>query len=92
MDLKQKVKGLPSCPGVYLMKDSLGTIIYVGKSKNLKSRVSSYFQDSKSHSSKIIKLVQNLKDFEYITTDTEFEAFLLECKLTKSISLAIIVL
>lgn len=65
------------------MKDSLGNIIYVGKSKNLKNRVSSYFQNSKGHSSKVIKLVQNLKDFDYITTDTEFEAFLLECKLIK---------
>ncbi len=65
------------------MKDSLGTIIYVGKSKNLKNRVGSYFQKSRSHSPKVIKLVQNLKDFDYITTDTEFEAFLLECKLIK---------
>ncbi|MBK1809867.1 GIY-YIG nuclease family protein [Clostridium sp. YIM B02505] len=85
MDLKEKVKNLPSCPGVYLMKDSLDTIIYVGKSKNLKSRVSSYFTNSKSHSPKVVKLVKNLKDFEYIITDTEFEAFMLECKLIKEI-------
>lgn len=65
------------------MKDSLGSIIYVGKSKSLKNRVSSYFQSSKAHSSKVVKLVQNLNDFDYITTDTEFEAFLLECKLIK---------
>ncbi|OPJ62985.1 GIY-YIG nuclease family protein [Clostridium chromiireducens] len=85
MNLKEKVKELPSSPGVYLMKDSLNNIIYVGKSKNLKNRVGSYFINSKSHSPKIIKLVQNLKDFEYRTTDTEFEAFLLECELIKEI-------
>lgn len=67
------------------MKDSLDTIIYVGKSKNLRSRVGSYFINSKAHSSKVIKLVKNLKDFDYILTDTEFEALLLECKLIKEI-------
>ncbi|WP_238886651.1 UvrB/UvrC motif-containing protein [Clostridium sp. YIM B02551] len=85
MNLKDKIKELPSTPGVYLMKDSLNNIIYVGKSKNLKSRVGSYFQNSKSHSPKVIKLVQNLKDFDFILTDTEFEAFMLECKLIKEI-------
>jgi excinuclease ABC subunit C len=85
VDLKEKTKNLPSCSGVYLMKDSLNTIIYVGKSKNLKSRVSSYFTNSKSHSPKVVKLVKNLKDFDYIITDTEFEAFMLECKLIKEI-------
>lgn len=67
------------------MKDSLDTIIYVGKSKNLRNRVGSYFINSKSHSPKVIKLVKNLKDFDYILTDTEFEALLLECKLIKEI-------
>ena len=67
------------------MKDSLEGIIYVGKSKNLKSRVSSYFVNSKSHSPKVIKLMKNIRDFEYILTDTEFEAFMLECKLIKEI-------
>lgn len=85
MDLKAKVKGLPSLPGVYMMKDSLDSIIYVGKSKNLKSRIGSYFQNSKSHSPKVVKLVKNIKDFEYKLTDTEFEAFMLECKLIKEI-------
>ncbi|WP_139904493.1 GIY-YIG nuclease family protein [Clostridium thermarum] len=83
MDLKEKIKALPSSSGIYLMKDSQGTIIYVGKSKNLKNRVSSYFQKSKNRSPKVEKLVMNLKDFEYILTDTEFEAFMLECKLIK---------
>lgn len=85
MNLKEKAKRLPSCPGVYLMKDSLGSVIYVGKSKSLKNRVGSYFQNSKSHSPKVLKLVKNIKDFEYIFTDTEFEAFILECKLIKEI-------
>lgn len=85
MDIKEKIKRLPSSPGVYLMKDSLDTIIYVGKSKNLRSRVGSYFINSKSHSPKVIKLVKNLKNFDYILTDTEFEALLLECKLIKQI-------
>ncbi len=65
------------------MKDSLGRIIYVGKSKNLKKRVQSYFQNSKAHPQKIKMLVKNLKDFKTILTDTEFEAFMLECKLIK---------
>ncbi|WP_428911646.1 UvrB/UvrC motif-containing protein [Niallia sp. Krafla_26] len=85
MNLIDKAKQLPSTPGVYLMKDSHGSIIYVGKSKNLKSRVSSYFQHSSQHSNKVIKLVHHLKDFDIIHTDTEFEAFMLECKLIKDI-------
>jgi len=85
MDIKEKLRTLPQVPGVYLMKDSLGGIIYVGKSKNLKNRVSSYFQNIKSRSPKVEKLVMNLKDFEYITTDTEFEAFMLECRLIKDL-------
>jgi excinuclease ABC subunit C len=85
MNPKEKAKHLPSSPGVYLMKDSYGSIIYVGKSKNLKSRVSSYFQESSRHSNKVLKLVQHLKDFDIIQTDTEFEAFILECKLIKEI-------
>ncbi|KAA9021575.1 UvrB/UvrC motif-containing protein [Niallia endozanthoxylica] len=67
------------------MKDSQGSIIYVGKSKNLKSRVQSYFYHSKAHSRKVEKLVKTLRDFDYIETDTEFEAFMLECRLIKEI-------
>jgi excinuclease ABC subunit C len=85
MQLKEKVLNLPASPGVYLMKDRTGTIIYVGKAKNLKRRVQSYFYQSKSHSIKVMKLVQHIDDFDYILTDTEFEAFLLECKLIKEI-------
>lgn len=85
MDLKEKIKSLPLCPGIYLMKDSLGNIIYVGKSKSLKKRVQSYFQSSNAHIPKVKKLVKNLKDFDYILTDTEFEAFMLECKYIKEL-------
>jgi excinuclease ABC subunit C len=67
------------------MKDSYGSIIYVGKAKNLKRRVQSYFQQSKAHPQKIIKLVNNIHDFDFLLTDTEFEAFMLECKLIREI-------
>jgi excinuclease ABC subunit C len=85
MTLKEKAKMLPSSPGVYLMKDSTDHIIYVGKSKNLKSRVQSYFQNSKSHTKKVEKLVKQIQSFDYILTDTEFEAFMLECQLIKEL-------
>ncbi|WP_352419669.1 UvrB/UvrC motif-containing protein [Proteiniborus sp.] len=85
MDFKKKVKNLPSTPGVYLMKNFSGDIIYVGKSKSLKNRVSSYFQNSRNHPPKVERLVKTIKDFDYILTDTEFEAFILECKLIKDI-------
>ncbi|MFP3719273.1 UvrB/UvrC motif-containing protein [Niallia circulans] len=85
MELKEKIKNLPASPGVYLMKDSSGQIIYVGKSKTLKNRVSSYFQHSKNRIGKIEKLVKHIKDFDFIVTDTEFEALMLECKLIKEI-------
>lgn len=62
------------------MKDSLGHILYVGKSKNLKNRVQSYFQNANTHSPKTKKLVNHLKDFDLILTDTEFEALMLECQ------------
>lgn len=85
MNPKEKAKKLPTSPGVYLMKDSNGDILYVGKSKNLKNRVNSYFQASRNHPPKIERLVKNLKDFDFITTDTEFEAFILECQLIKKL-------
>ncbi|MBD5780990.1 excinuclease ABC subunit UvrC [Pelagicoccus sp. NFK12] len=84
-DLKEKVRRLPDKPGVYLMKDRLGSVIYVGKAKNLKKRVSSYFQASKrfTHQPKIRALVQMIRDFEYIEVKSEPEALLLEGKLIK---------
>lgn len=81
MNLQQKIKSLPSTPGVYLMKDSYGTILYVGKSKELKKRVQSYFRASTVHAPKIKRLVTHVSDLDHIETDTEFEAFLLEWEL-----------
>ena len=81
--LKEKVLSLPLQPGVYLMKDKTGTIIYVGKAKKLKNRVSQYFQDSASHSSKTRMMVSRIADFDYIIARSEFEALVLECSLIK---------
>ncbi|AZS15911.1 excinuclease ABC subunit C [Paenibacillus lutimineralis] len=81
----ERVRNLPLTPGVYLMKDSRGTIIYVGKAKQLKRRVQSYFHNSKSHSPKIAKLVAHIAELEYRNTDTEFEAFMLECRLIQEL-------
>ncbi len=83
VDLKEKLKKLPMCPGVYIMKNSSGDVIYVGKSKLLKNRVNSYFMQSKNHSPKTVALVSNIADFDYIMTDTEVEALVLECNLIK---------
>lgn len=80
MSLQEKIKQFPLTPGIYLMKDSLGNIIYVGKSKQLRTRVQSYFQPSRQVSRKIENLTYNVKDIDYIETDTEFEALLLECQ------------
>lgn len=80
---KDKVKNLPNQPGVYFMKDKLGNIIYIGKSKNLNKRVRQYFQASKVRSPKIDKMIVNIADVGYQTTDTELEALILECRLIK---------
>lgn len=79
--LKQKLELLPDRPGVYLMKDETGQIIYVGKAKVLKNRVRSYFTGS--HNAKTQALVANIADFEYIATDSPVEALILECNLIK---------
>ena len=81
--LKEKLKRLPDNPGVYLMKNEKGTIIYVGKAKVLKNRVRQYFMNLESHTPKVLAMVSNIADFEYIITDTETEAFVLECNLIK---------
>ncbi|MBE5963245.1 MAG: DNA helicase UvrC [Lachnospiraceae bacterium] len=81
LTLKEKLKSLPSCPGVYLMKGSDQNIIYVGKSKNLKSRVTTYFHSPDPDDKKAMKLYHSIKDLDIITTDTELEALLLECRL-----------
>ena len=79
------IKALPQVPGVYLMKDFQGCILYVGKAKNLKSRVRQYFHKSSSHSPKVEKMVRSIRAIDYITTDTELDALLLECDLIKQI-------
>lgn len=74
---------LPLRPGVYLMKDKTGGIIYIGKAKALKNRVSSYFGSHRNHQTKVIRMVENVQDFDYIICDSEFEALVLECSLIK---------
>ncbi len=81
--LKNKALTLVTKPGVYLMKDIDGNIIYIGKAKNLKNRVVSYFRHNKSHNNKVLKMVSLVDDFDYIVTDSEFEALVLECSLIK---------
>ncbi len=81
--IKEKLKNLPMRPGVYIMKNCNGDIIYVGKSKILKNRVSQYFVNSKNHTPKTTAMVENVCDFDYIITDTEVEALVLECNLIK---------
>ena len=85
-DFEYHIKNLPDKPGVYLMKNSLGEVIYVGKAKVLKNRVKSYFQNSKNHSEKVRVMVKNIAEFEYIITDSEMEALILECNLIKKYS------
>ncbi|MFZ5945738.1 MAG: excinuclease ABC subunit UvrC [Bacillota bacterium] len=83
MHLQEKVKSLPNKPGVYLMKNNLEEIIYVGKAVSLKNRVKSYFQAKHHDSAKTRALVKNIADIDYILTDTELEALMLECNLIK---------
>ena len=82
-ELKQAALSLPYEPGVYLMKNAAGTVIYVGKAKKLKNRVSQYFQDTAAHNAKTRKMVSNVDHFETIAAATEFEALVLECSLIK---------
>ena len=82
-DIQEHLKKLPDEPGVYLMKDEDKTVIYVGKAISLKNRVRQYFQSSKNHSSKVKSMVKNIYSFEYIITDSELEALILECNLIK---------
>src|SRR5574344_662107 len=79
--LKEKLLLIPNKPGCYLMKDKNGVIIYVGKAKNLKNRVNSYFKST--HTGKTMVLVNNICDFEYIITNSELESLLLEINLIK---------
>lgn len=82
-DIQEHLKTLPASPGVYIMKDKFGNVIYVGKAVSLKNRVRQYFQSSKNHSDKVRSMVKNIFSFEYIMTDSELEALILECNLIK---------
>ncbi|MGG5358148.1 MULTISPECIES: GIY-YIG nuclease family protein [unclassified Enterococcus] len=79
--LKEKVKNLPMLPGIYLMKSEDGSVIYVGKAKRLKNRVSSYFRQNKQHSKKVLRMIHHIADFDFVVVDTELDALLLECQL-----------
>ncbi|MBQ6381510.1 MAG: excinuclease ABC subunit UvrC [Clostridia bacterium] len=81
--LLKKANSLPLQSGVYLMKDSSKKVIYVGKAKKLKNRVTSYFRKNTSHNAKTVMMVSKVEDFDYILTDSEFEALVLECSLIK---------
>jgi excinuclease ABC subunit C len=82
-NLEEKLKSLPTKPGCYLYKDTGGTVIYVGKAINLRNRVRSYFQKSANLTPKVRRLVSNIVDLEFMITDTELEALVLECSLIK---------
>lgn len=82
-DIQEELKKVPQQPGVYLMKDSSDAIIYVGKAIKLRNRVRSYFRKSANHTSKIKRMVHSVASFEYIVTDSELEALILECNLIK---------
>ncbi|MTI80512.1 MAG: excinuclease ABC subunit UvrC [Firmicutes bacterium] len=83
MRLEEKIKHIPAKPGVYIYRDINGDVIYVGKAVSLKNRVRSYFQKSKNQSPKTRSLVERITDMEYIVTDSEVEALILECNLIK---------
>ncbi len=82
-ELRAKAMNLPLQPGVYIMHSADGTIIYIGKAKALKNRVSQYFGSQNNHGEKVRKMVDHVSYFEYIITDSEFEALVLECSLIK---------
>lgn len=82
-DIQENLKKLPDSPGVYLHKDSLGNVIYVGKAVSLKNRVRQYFQSSRHMDPKVRSMVENIAEFEYITVASEMEALILECNLIK---------
>ena len=81
--LREKTSKLTASPGVYIMKNTSGEIIYIGKAKNLKNRVTSYFREKPDHLPKVAAMVSNVHDYDFIVTDSEYEALLLECSLIK---------
>jgi len=82
-DIKENLKKLPDTPGVYMHKDKLGQVIYVGKAISLKNRVRQYFQSAANQNPKVRAMVSHIAEFEYITCQTEMEALILECNLIK---------
>lgn len=84
-DVRTKVRSLPTTAGVYLMKDALGRVIYVGKAVNLRGRVSSYFNSKAAFDRRISDLVPEIRDVDHIGCDSEVEALLLEARLIKDI-------
>jgi len=82
-DIRENLKKLPDCPGVYIHKDKIGGVIYVGKAVSLKNRVRQYFQSSRNMDPKVRAMVSHIAEFEYITCGSEMEAFILENNLIK---------
>ena len=83
--IEEELKKLPGQPGVYIMHDAKDAIIYVGKAISLKNRVRQYFQSSRDKTAKIKQMVSKIARFEYIVTDSELEALVLECNLIKDV-------
>ena len=81
--LQEKTAALTTSPGVYIMKDRQGKILYIGKAKNLRNRVTSYFRDHPDHTVKTAKMVSQVYDYDFIVTASEYEALVLECSLIK---------
>ncbi|BCI60016.1 UvrABC system protein C [Eubacteriaceae bacterium CHKCI005] len=81
--LREKARRLPLTPGVYIMKNPKEQIIYIGKAKALRNRVSQYFGAGNQHTPKVRRMVEQVQDFDYILTDSEYEALVLECSLIK---------
>ena len=82
-DFSQRLKATPARPGVYLMRDTSRRVLYVGKAASLRTRVASYFQSSSNLAPKIRKMVRRVADYEYIVTESDQEAVILECNLIK---------
>ena len=82
-DIKENLKKLPDTPGVYIHKDKLGQVIYVGKAISLRNRVRQYFQSPSRQEPKVRAMVSHISEFEYITCSSEMEALILECNLIK---------
>src|SRR5437868_13924885 len=81
----EKVKTFPTTPGVYLMKDAQGVVIYVGKAKNLRSRASTYFTQAAAEEHRTAELVKHIADIDFVPTDSEVDALLMEARLVKDV-------